>query len=224
MRLSIYSYLYPIKRHKRCRKLTNVCTEVIWAKDNAIQVVDTLLGELSGLTQNVPHVHQSLCTLHVYDQVGTVVFSANVYSWAQLICELGENCLISAHFIITCDVMTVYVTLNSWSTCSILLEKLVQNVGMNVAEARLTRGLHAVTVNTMILLLFVGCLTSQQHASVSQGWICSDNFTCCHTEIEVADQTFHLIQSQYTDTEPTSPSTDPVTPGTWQGSHWSANF
>ena len=23
--------------------------------------------------------------------------------------------------------------------------------------------------------LFVGCLTSQQHASVSQGWICSDN-------------------------------------------------
>ena len=62
-------------------------------------------------------------------------------------------------------------------------------------------------------LLFVGCLTSQQHASVSQGRICPDNFTCCHTEIEVADQTFHLTQSQYTDTGPT-----------WQGSHWSANF
>ena len=72
--------------------------------------------------------------------------------------------------------------------------------------------------------LFVCCLTSQQHASVSQGRICSDNFTCCHTEIEVADQTFHLTQSQYTDTRPTSPSTDPITPGTWQGSHWSANF
>ena len=72
--------------------------------------------------------------------------------------------------------------------------------------------------------LFVGCLTSQQHASVSQGWICSDNFTYCHTEIEVADQTFHLTQSQYTDTRPTSPSTDPITPGAWQGSHWSANF
>ena len=28
--------------------------------------------------------------------------------------------------------------------------------------------------------LFVGCLTSQQQASVSQGRICSDNFTCCH--------------------------------------------
>ena len=39
--------------------------------------------------------------------------------------------------------------------------------------------------------LLVGCLTSQQHASVSQGRICSDNFTCCHTETEVADQTFH---------------------------------
>ena len=100
--------------------------------------------------------------------------------------------------------------------------------------------------------LFVGCLTSQQHASVSQGRICSDNFTCCKTEIEVADQTFYLTQSQYTDTGPTSPSTDPITPGAWQGfyltqsqytdtgptspsadpitpgawqgSHWSANF
>ena len=61
--------------------------------------------------------------------------------------------------------------------------------------------------------LLVACLTSQQHASVSQGWICSDNFTCCHTEIEVADQTFHLTQSQYTDTGPTSPSTDPTAPG-----------
>ena len=35
--------------------------------------------------------------------------------------------------------------------------------------------------------LFVGCIMSQQHESVSQGRICSDNFTCCHTEIEVAD-------------------------------------
>ena len=56
------------------------------------------------------------------------------------------------------------------------------------------------------LSLFVGCLTSQQHASVSQGWICSDNKTCYHTEIEVADQTFHLTHSQYTDTGPTSPA------------------
>ena len=72
--------------------------------------------------------------------------------------------------------------------------------------------------------MFVGCLTSQQHASVSQGQICSDNFTCCHTQIEVSDQTFYLTQSQYTDTGPTSPSADPITPGAWQGSHWSANF
>ena len=76
----------------------------------------------------------------------------------------------------------------------------------------------------MLVCLFVGCLTSQQQASVSQGRICSDNFTCCHTEIEVADQTFYLTQSQYTDTGPTSPSADPITPGAWQGSHWSVNF
>ena len=78
------------------------------------------------------------------------------------------------------------------------------------------------------ILLFVcwlvGCLTSQLQASVSQGRICEDNFTCCHTEIEVADQTFYLTQSQYTDTGPISPSADPITPGAWQGSHWSANF
>ena len=72
--------------------------------------------------------------------------------------------------------------------------------------------------------LLVRCLTSQQHASVSQGRICSEKFTCCHTEIEVANQTVHLTQSQYTDTGPTSPSADPITPGAWQGSHRRANF
>ena len=78
--------------------------------------------------------------------------------------------------------------------------------------------------NKKIVCLLVACLTSQQQASVSQGRICSDNFTCCHTEIEVADPTFYLTQSQYTDTGPTSPSADPIMPGAWQGSHWSANF
>ena len=70
----------------------------------------------------------------------------------------------------------------------------------------------------------VCCLTSQQHACVSQGRVCSDNLTCCHTEIQVAYQTFYLTQSQYTDTGPTSPSGDPITPDTWQGNHWSAKF
>ena len=62
--------------------------------------------------------------------------------------------------------------------------------------------------------LLLACLTSQQHASVPQGRICADNFTCYHTEIEAADPTFYLTQSQYTDTGP----------GAWQGSHWSANL
>ena len=69
-----------------------------------------------------------------------------------------------------------------------------------------------------LVCLFIGSLTSQQHTRVSQGRI------CCHTEIEIADPTFHLTNSQYTDTGPTSPSTDPITPGAWQGSHRSANF
>ena len=60
---------------------------------------------------------------------------------------------------------------------------------------------------------YVGCLTSQQHASVSQGRICSDEFTCCHTETEVTDPTFYLTLTQYTVTGPTSPDGDPITPG-----------
>ena len=73
--------------------------------------------------------------------------------------------------------------------------------------------------------LFVGWLLNVPATSysVSQGRIWSDNFTCCHTEIEAADQTFYLTQSLYTDTGPTSPSTDPITLGAWQGSHWNAN-
>ena len=79
----------------------------------------------------------------------------------------------------------------------------------------------------LLLLSFVVavcCLASKQRASVSQGPICADHCTCCHTETEVADQNFCLTQSQYTDTGPTGPKTDPVSPCAWQGSHWSANF
>ena len=61
--------------------------------------------------------------------------------------------------------------------------------------------------------------TSQQHASVCQGWICLDNCTCCHTETEVADQTCYRTQSQYTDIWPTSPNTDPIAPVTRKVCH-----
>ena len=60
------------------------------------------------------------------------------------------------------------------------------------------------------------------HASVSQGRICSENCTCCHTEkLQIKLST---SPSHNTDTGPTSPSADPTTPGAWQGSRWSANF
>ena len=62
---------------------------------------------------------------------------------------------------------------------------------------------------------------SQQHASVSQH---GSALHAATLETELADQTFHLTQSQYTDTRPTSPSADPIMPGAWQGSYWSANF
>ena len=58
-----------------------------------------------------------------------------------------------------------------------------------------------------------GCLTSHQHSGLSQRRLRLDKCTCCHTEIELADQTCYLTQSQYADTGPTSPSTDPIAPG-----------
>ena len=73
----------------------------------------------------------------------------------------------------------------------ILSSKRVVGSGMRSAREGRTREplpaeLSRPTMAGFVLL--VGCLTSQQHASVSRGRISSDNFTCCHTEIEVADQ------------------------------------
>ena len=62
----------------------------------------------------------------------------------------------------------------------------------------------------------VGRVTSPQRVGVSQGQICSDKCTCCHTETDAADQTCSLTRSQQTYTRPTSPSTDPFTQGAWQ--------
>ena len=102
-------------------------------------------------------------------------------------------------------------------------DKLSKFGGVPHSHGETAQRSHSVGQSCRELMLLVGCLTSQQHASVSQGRICSDNFTCCHTETEVADPTLHLTPSQYTDTGLTSPSTDPTTPGAWKGSHWSAN-
>ena len=127
---------------------------------------------------------------------------------------------------------------NNWACCRTEIQTADQtfclsqsqctDTGSTSPSADPIQGCHwtfaKITENLRVLACWlVGCLTSQQHASVSQGRICSDNFTCCHTEIQVADQTFHLTQSQYTDTGPTSPSADPISPGAWQGSHLSTN-
>ena len=104
-------------------------------------------------------------------------------------------------------------------------ESLICNFYLSVAARAIFRADLFLRYTSMLLVgWLVGCLTSQQHASVSPGRICSDNCTCCHSEIELADKTFYLTQSQYADTEPTSPSTDPIMPSAWQGSHWSANI
>ena len=72
--------------------------------------------------------------------------------------------------------------------------------------------------------LFVGCYMSQQHAGVAQGRIYSDNCTCCHTKTKVADSTFYLDQSRYTDTGLTSLSADPITSSNQEDSKWNTDF
>ena len=62
------------------------------------------------------------------------------------------------------------------------------------------------------LSLMAGCLTFQQDANTFQKRICWDNCMCCHTETEVENQTCYLILCRSSDTMPTSPSADPVTP------------
>ena len=102
-----------------------------------------------------------------------------------------------------------------------ILDKLVYKV-KRAGVASLSAGCMFI-VSVAGVCWLVGCLASQQHACVSQGRIYSDNCTCCHTEIEAADQTISPSHS-ILKTGPTSPNVDPITPGAWQGSHWSANF
>ena len=49
--------------------------------------------------------------------------------------------------------------------------------------------------------------------SLSQGWLCSHNFTYCNSETEVAAHNCYPTQSQYTDNGLTSPRTEPIIPG-----------
>ena len=63
----------------------------------------------------------------------------------------------------------------------------------------------------------VGHLDSQQQTGASQGQML-DTSEYCYTETEAG------AISQYTDTEPTSPSAHPTMPGIWQGSDQSTSF
>ena len=68
-------------------------------------------------------------------------------------------------------------------------------------------------------VLLVACLTSQQHASVSQGRICSILRAATlryKLQIKLSTSPSHSILT------PGQP--DPILPTAWQGCHWSANF
>ena len=116
------------------------------------------------------------------------------------------------------DVSRNWATTRHWQTKVLDTWKVTQ---LNLLRQKSVTTAQCGWLANMVYSLVVGwlvgwllaCLTSQQHASVSRGRICSNVFTCCHIEVEAADQTFCLTQSQCTDTGPTSPSADPRTPG-----------
>ena len=76
-------------------------------------------------------------------------------------------------------------------------------------------------VKTMVVVCLLVVLTSLQRATVCQGSI---SCTCCHSETEAADQICYVAWPQYTNSRPTSPITDPIMAGAWQGSQWSTHF
>ena len=77
----------------------------------------------------------------------------------------------------------------------------------------------------IMLLWLVASLTPKEHASVSQvGSAQTAVRAATLSEVKLLDLTCYLALSQYIDTGPTSPSTDPMTSSPCQGSHWSANF
>ena len=59
--------------------------------------------------------------------------------------------------------------------------------------------------------------------TVPQGRIRWDSYKCYYTQIQTEDHICCLTHSQYTDTGQTSPSTDPIAPVGWWGSHQSNN-
>ena len=64
-------------------------------------------------------------------------------------------------------------------------------------------------------------VADQTYCSIwSQLRTCLDSSLCYHTETEVADQTYCSIWSQYTDTGPSRPSLDSVRPG----ARWGTNL
>ena len=67
------------------------------------------------------------------------------------------------------------------------------------------------------------CLTLRSQVYLRDGF--AQTTVCAATLREKFQiKIFYLTQSQYTETGPTSPSVDPITPGGWQGSYWSASF
>ena len=83
----------------------------------------------------------------------------------------------------SCFISIIYGTVGHMTLSQVRLEKL------DIVQADEMKD-----IARFVLYWLVGCLMSQQHSSVSQGLMCSDNCTCCNTEIEAADKLFYLTQ------------------------------
>ena len=142
-----------------------------------------------------------------------------------LACEVTKTTLACVQFVVTmipsCIAFIKNVKRSMCSSTSgfrsaflsLMRENLVSQAQVVCAHASQTKG------NAGVSLL----LNSQTARCISKR-ICHGDFVCCQTETEAADQTCHLAQSRYTNTGPTSPNIDLITPGVRQGGDENTKF
>ena len=127
------------------------------------------------------HANYRYICNHMRSQKLITIFSFRLNTW--LICK--ESCSIRPECVdIRIKVLCKVPSDILMSVYSVFSIDVLQDIIIQRCNAR------------DLFCLFVGCLTSKLHTSVSQRLICSDMPTCCHIEIEVAYQTFYLIHSQ----------------------------
>ena len=97
---------------------------------------------------------------------------------------------ISACADVSYDSVTKACRLFSTTDHSAALSAVRDSYGQTFASVLTADRSRVSTIDCLFVCWLVGCLTSQQHASVFQGRFSTHKFTCCHTETEFCRSNF----------------------------------